>query len=113
MKRTILPLLAGVVVALAGCGGSSGMDQTARDFMAYDTCTSAVKDQLKAPSTADFQGSTSVDYRTSGGNNITVTGYVDAENGFGAKLRSNFTCSMDVSSDGAASNVQASVDANP
>ena len=86
------------------------MDQTTRDFMAYDACTAAVKDQLKAPGSADFQGNTDVDYRTTGGDNIMVIGWVDAQNSFGAKLRSNFTCSMDVSKDGTASSVQATVD---
>jgi len=109
MRRAVLSVI--VLLAVAGCGsgGNSGMDPLARDFMAYDACKDAVKEQLKAPSTADFQGSTDVDYRTTGGENITILGWVDAQNSFGAKLRSNFTCSMDVSKDGAASNVQAQV----
>lgn len=98
---------------LAACGGSSSSDadfnQTTRDFAAYDACKAAVSDQLKAPSTADFQGSTSVDYRTTGGNNITVSGWVDSENSFGAKLRTTWTCSTDVDSHGSPSNTDATV----
>jgi len=53
-----------------------------------------VKDQLKAPSTASFP-SYSESYVTDfGGGRFRVNGYVDAENSFGAKLRSRFTCTL-------------------
>lgn len=110
MRRLCGMALLGLI--LAGCDtgdGSSGMDQTARDFMAYDACKDAVSQQLKAPGSADFQGSTSVDYRTTGGDNIIVIGYVDAENSFGAKLRTDFTCTTSVDKDGNVSNVSAEV----
>jgi len=85
------------------------MDQTARDFMAYDACTDAVSQQLKAPSSADFQGKLDVNYRTTGGDNIIVIGYVDAENSFGAKLRTDWTCTTSVDKNGNVSDVSAQV----
>lgn len=47
-----------------------------------------VPKQLKAPATAEFSGVT-VD---SAGDVYTVTGSVDAQNAFGAMIRSRFTC---------------------
>ena len=114
MRRLPPVILAAVLpLTVAGCGGSSsasGFDQTTRDFLAYDACKSAVSDQLKAPSTADFQGNTSVDYRTTGGDNIIVTGWVDSENSFGAKLRTNWSCTTNVDKKGTVSDVQAELD---
>lgn len=52
---------------------------------------SFVKDQLKSPKSADFPtyGDSNVNI-TSSGDYYKVTGYVDAENGFGAEIRSTF-----------------------
>jgi hypothetical protein len=97
MRRLCGMALLGLV--LTGCG-SSDMDQTARDFMAYDACTDAVSQQLKAPGSADFQGKLDVDYDNSGNGDITVVGWVDAENSFGAKLRTHWTCSTNVDKNG-------------
>ena len=108
MRRAVL-LIPLALLALAGCKSDPATDQTFRDFMAYDACTDAVSQQLKAPGSADFQSKLDVDYRTSGGNNITIIGYVDAENSFGAKLRTDWMCSADVDSQGQATNLQASV----
>lgn len=51
-------------------------------------CREHVTNQLKAPSTAKFG-----DIRTRGfGSEYTVTGWVDAENSFGATLRTRWEC---------------------
>ncbi|WP_240371482.1 hypothetical protein [Anoxybacteroides rupiense] len=54
----------------------------------------AVKDRLKAPSTADFP---MYDERfvSAENGNIVVQSYVDAQNGFGAMIRSNFVVTLD------------------
>jgi len=51
-----------------------------------------VKRQLKAPSTANFPWSSSdgVSIRRKGGCRFEVSAYVDAENSFGAKIRSPY-----------------------
>ncbi|MDE0853965.1 MAG: hypothetical protein OSA97_06045 [Nevskia sp.] len=61
-----------------------------------DACNAAVqvvREQLKSPSTADFPGCWAGDY-TIGSDvdkvNFVVGGYVDAENSFGAKLRTRY-----------------------
>lgn len=52
----------------------------------YKQCENAVKDELKAPSTAQFSNER--------GNSFVITGSVDSENGFGAMLRSEFKCTI-------------------
>lgn len=91
----------------SGTGGGSGnLDATTRELMAYDPCKAAVSAQLKAPSTADFQSRFSVDYSLTK-DLVTVSGYVDAQNSFGAKLRNDWLCTATVSTNGDISDVQA------
>lgn len=56
---------------------------------------SFIKDQLKSPKSADFPtyGDSNVNI-TNSGDYYKVTGYVDAENGFGAEIRSTFSLVM-------------------
>lgn len=63
-------------------------------MMAHARCLNFIEDSLKAPSTADFQNSL-LDYvHYDGKFTWTVRTQVDAENSFGAKLRSTFTCKV-------------------
>lgn len=50
-----------------------------------------IKGQLRAPTTAEFGGETATHL---GEEKYSVTGYVDAQNAFGAKLRSVWTCTV-------------------
>ena len=68
----------------------------ATDGDAIVACRDAVKDQLKAPSTAEFSGE-SVTWQ---GSRATVTGSVDAENSFGAQVRTDWTCQVSISGSG-------------
>lgn len=63
-------------------------DPGAAERDATRVCEDFVKERLKAPATADFSD---LDV-TSDAGEYTVTGDVDAQNSFGAKLRSHFTC---------------------
>lgn len=84
------------VAALSGCGSIPENGGGVRV-----ACEELVKQQLKAPGTADFGG---VEYDPppagEGDGTWTATGYVDAENGFGANIRTNWTCTVDVSDEG-------------
>jgi hypothetical protein len=51
-------------------------------------------ERLKAPSTADFQSCSSAFAAKSGADEWTASGYVDAQNGFGAKIRSTYIVKM-------------------
>ncbi len=82
-------------LALAGCGGGSDEPD---DFDAYKACENWVSERLRAPSTADFSGvARSEITKTDIG--YDVTGYVDSQNGFGAQIRSDFTCEMRLTAD--------------
>lgn len=57
------------------------------DFYARKQAEEAVRASLKAPGTAKFQSNSSIQHD---GCNWTISGEVDAENGFGALLRSTY-----------------------
>lgn len=63
-------------------------------YLAELACEDAVKNQLRSPSTAKFDSS-----HSGSGPSFSVTGSVDAENGFGAMVRAYYTCSVTVSGD--------------
>ena len=66
----------------------------------YDAITIAekeVKAKLKSPSTAKFSSSSETSV-TRSGNTWRVTGWVDAQNGFGATLRNSYTVKIEFAS---------------
>ncbi len=82
-------------IATAPVGRSSSASTAEGDkAMAYAMCQDFVKQRLKAPSTADFPWSYDDKVAELGGGRWQVRGYVDAQNGFGAQIRSNFVCTV-------------------
>lgn len=69
---------------------------------AYNCAKEKVEDVLKSPSSADFPSMFSIDYDNFG-DSWTVNGYVDAQNSFGASLRSDFRCSLTIPNRGSCS----------
>lgn len=66
----------------------------------YDAITIAgkeVKAKLKSPSTAKFSSSSETSV-TRNGNTWRVTGWVDAQNGFGATLRNSYAVKIEFAS---------------
>jgi outer membrane lipoprotein-sorting protein len=61
---------------------------------AYDTCIQAITEQLKAPATAQFSDRSDESERVVSKDHYAFTGTVDAENGFGALLRSDWSCQI-------------------
>lgn len=57
---------------------------------AYVLAQQYVVQRLKSPGTADFPGIHKVTVQTSGECSFEIVGYVDAQNGFGALIRSNY-----------------------
>ena len=74
-----------------------------RRLVAFDVCKDFVKRRLKAPSTAKFrnplQDDGEVAITGSGNGPFTIRSTVDAENSFGAKPRSTFTCVVTLNGD--------------
>lgn len=78
-----------VACAIASSGGGSSWEPTA--FEARSICEDWVRDKLKAPATADFTDGD----ETGGPTAYTITGTVDAENSFGAMLRTTWSCDIE------------------
>ncbi len=63
------------------------------DSGAIVACRNYVRNQLKAPATADFESVLDgIKTWNLGGGKYKVSSYVDSQNGFGAKVRTKFGC---------------------
>lgn len=89
MRRAPILVTVAMCVPLAACGGSGGDDQGA---IAY--CHQFVEQQLKSPSSADFPSFPDHQVTKVGDQEWKVSAWVDADNSFGAKLRTNWTCDI-------------------
>lgn len=69
---------------------SRGDGDNAAANQAASACRDFVKDRLKTPSTAKFSN----EEWSKSGDRFTITAAVDAENSFGATVRSNYTCEV-------------------
>lgn len=67
------------------------LDYNSGENKARRACHDYVEASLKAPSTASFSSESA----RKQGNVYIATGIVDSENGFGAKIRNVFTCTVD------------------
>ncbi len=91
-------------VMLGGCWwiGKPDNSPTAKRETANDDasvvvtvlCEAAVKQRLKAPATADFPFGNARNVEVLGNNRYRLRSHVDAQNSFGANLRTNFVCIM-------------------
>jgi hypothetical protein len=87
-RRIAAGLLVGLALPLTACG-----DHKPDDYDAYAACENWVGEQLRAPSTADFSGHNGSKI-TETDNGYDISGYVDAQNGFGAQIRTDWSCSV-------------------
>lgn len=78
---------AALLVAVMTFGGCSGEYDPNNPAEAESQCEGFVDSRLKAPSTADYDLTAEEQ-----GSGWLVTGTVDSENGFGAKIRSSVRC---------------------
>lgn len=77
-----------VAVLFAACASWFQRQPTNPEPDITVACKALVRERLKAPASADFSHVT----MSGSGPEYTVRGFVDSENGFGARLRSSFTC---------------------
>ena len=82
------------VLLLAACGPPDANDPSWRSAVVVTACEQAALTHLKSPATAQFsKGVTSMQMVQSiGGGQFVVHDYVDAQNDFGAKIRTDVTC---------------------
>lgn len=82
----------GVAFAVIGAiNGASDSYNPNNSREAISQCEESIRQQLKSPSTAEFHSN------ASGSGTWTVIGTVDAQNSFGAKVRSSYQCTVTVS----------------
>jgi hypothetical protein len=90
-----IAILLGITYCLGGFDSSSDNSPAAKAetsyYAAYSRCNDELKLELKAPGTAVFSSERESRHIVQG-DSIMIAGYVDAENSFGAKLRSNWVC---------------------
>jgi predicted nucleic acid-binding Zn ribbon protein len=90
---TILILGIIVLVAISGDNNTSSQpDETDIAVKVIDTCENRIRKSLKAPSTANFSGIWSTEVRGLGSGKYSAVGWVEAQNSFGAMLRSRYVC---------------------
>lgn len=83
------------LINLNGVGSKTPAPHTAdTPSQAKWACREAIRAALAAPSTAKFPNHNEFSFRPNAGG-YDVTGHVDAQNSFGAMLRSQFTCSLE------------------
>jgi len=91
------------LLSIGGSGGRGPSPGSPSDAQigAWIDCRSFVTKNLKAPSTAEFPLSNADGVRITrlASGRWSVVGFVDAQNGFGAMLRHDFTCEMTYSGD--------------
>ena len=91
-----LLIVAVIVLVAALPNRDSAPPLSEQRYIAHAACADFTRDRLRAPSTADFpehddRGVTVV-HRVDG--EWTVRSFVDSENGFGAKIRTAFVCTV-------------------
>lgn len=100
MKRAMA--VAVLLLAAAACGGDSGgeaaADEPDRTEEAINVCRQSVEGKLKAPATAEWSDE-AAESQNARDDYVLVTGSVDAENGFGALIRMEWTCNARLLSD--------------
>ncbi|KEI18202.1 hypothetical protein Z960_03455 [Clostridium haemolyticum NCTC 9693] len=108
MKKILSILLICIfTILLIGCSGESNETDNKEDITAniVTITQSVVKQKLKCPNTASFPWDFN-EYNIKETNSTNkdmvvynVSGYVDAENSFGAKLRNNFIVKLEFTKD--------------
>jgi hypothetical protein len=87
-------VVVGGIYILSTSSNSSSAKPNDESSMAFIQCKDFVKDNLKAPSTADLPF---LDYQATkvGDNHYIIKSHVDAQNGFGATIRNSFLCDLE------------------
>ncbi len=96
MKKIIL-LIVGLIVIFVLVRlvkGPARDSQTPDEYAVISVAEKFVKNNLKAPSTAEFSPLSETSINIFKDNSVWVDGYVDAQNSFGAMIRSKYSVKM-------------------
>ena len=93
-----------IIVLFSMCVFGGKDDDSIGESDAWVCAQDVVEKNLKSPSSAKFclMSEATIHYNgeDGGGSRYTVSGYVDAQNSFGATIRQNFTVNLTVTKDG-------------
>lgn len=98
MKRAHIALIASSAFLIGGCG-TEPEGPTENDRM-VSACREKIADELKSPGTAEFGPMEISDESKYAGFTNQIVTWVDAQNGFGATVRVDAICSLNVNADG-------------
>ena len=87
-------ILVGLVVVGSLMPRDSADVERDRKIEAYVMCENFVKDRLRSPASAEFPGSREATIQPVSEGDYEVSAYVDSQNGFGAMIRTRFTCTV-------------------
>ena len=97
MKKKRMVLLIILLVMVMGFGVGCGSEEETLEPMVYKIAKEEIISVLKAPSTAEFSPiEETLIKKTLDGSDYFVSGYVDAENSFGGKIRSEYTVKIKI-----------------
>lgn len=91
---SLVLLISLAITLLVACGSGD------RKRDAWVCAIDVVENRLKSPSTADFCSYPEATITDLGNNRYRIKGYVDAQNSFGATIRSNFTVTLTLTESG-------------
>lgn len=91
---SLLLLLSVTAALFVGCGSND------RKRDAWVCAIDVVENRLKSPSSADFCSYPEATITDLGNNRYKIQGYVDAQNSFGATVRSKFTVTLTLTESG-------------
>lgn len=72
----------------------SGEESGDKESTAYVMCQEFVESRLKSPSSAEFPWKSEIKVKSLDDHTYAVSGYVDAQNSFGANVRQNYVCKV-------------------
>ena len=93
---SILTMFTFIFIAFGSDDDNSSSSTETNKMLAYNYAEDFVKQRLKSPSTAEFPGLfEKADHITELGNDeYLISSWVDSQNGFGAMIRSKFSCKI-------------------
>jgi hypothetical protein len=88
----VVSLLCLLILAACSSASTPSALATPDPNVAFVVCQDAMEAQLRTPASADFASLNESTVTEGAGQQVEVRSYVDAQNGFGANVRTDFIC---------------------